>query len=405
MSQIINMSLLFETPPWKRVNIVKQIREEWSDNFLSFKKVPEGQEIVPKITELEVDINELKQKIETSFNDAFDWDSWKKLGNPYEFIYTPSKEKYPLPSISIQNPLSRSYFKLWEMFKTFDVKFPQTLRTAHVCEGPGGFIQCIYDWAEKHNNRIQGTTAMTLRPDHASIPGWKRAANFLKKYPNINVEYGPNRDGNIMNPENQEYFIEKSRGAHIFTADGGFDFSEEYDKQEINMFPLILNSIIIALNVLLVDGICIIKIFDMHYQITKDAMSLLASQFKGWTIYKPATSRPCNSERYFIGMGYRGRSNQIIMALRQLRGEYDDSLESFLLPEFSNRFINAFEDQNRPMLERQQKSIEHILDISSKYSYEDYYKEAIKLMGPSEEWCKLFRIPYHGFNINLSSKS
>jgi 23S rRNA U2552 (ribose-2'-O)-methylase RlmE/FtsJ len=399
------MSILFETPPWKQATTVKQSKIEWLDKFLLFKKAEEGQEIIPTISELEEEINTLKHKIETSFNDSFDWDSWKKLGNPYEFIYTPSKDKYPLPSISIQNPLSRSYFKLWEIFKIFEVKFPQSIRTAHICEGPGGFIQCIYDWAAKHNNHIQGTTAMTLRPDNASIPGWKRAANFLKKHPNINIEYGPNRDGNIMNPENQSYFIEKARSSHIFTADGGFDFSEEYEKQEINMFPLILNSVIMAISVLAQDGLCVIKIFDMHYQITKDLISLLASQFKSWSIYKPATSRPCNSERYFIGMGFRGRNNSVIMALRKLRGEYDESLVSFLEPEFSNKFINSFETQNKPILERQQMAINHTLNIANKYKYEEYYKEALINRKSSENWCKRFGVPYHTFNSNLASKS
>ncbi len=399
------MSLIFETPPWKQAKIIKQPKIEWLDTFLMFKKADEGQEILPFITELEEEINNLKHKIEISFNDSFDWDSWKKLGNPYEFIYTPSKDKYPLPSISIQNPLSRSYFKLWEIFKIFEIKFPQSLRTAHVCEGPGGFIQCIYDWAEKYNNHVQTSTAMTLRPDHASIPGWKRAANFLKKHPNINIEYGPNRDGNIMNPDNQSYFIEKARNSHIFTADGGFDFSEEYEKQEINMFPLILNSAIIAISVLTLNGLCIIKIFDMHYQITKDLMSILASQFKSWSIYKPATSRPCNSERYFIGMDFRGRNNEIIMALQKLRGEYDESLASFLSPEFSKKFTNSFENQIAPILERQKIAINHTLDISTKYNYEEYYKEVVKNRGASEDWCKRFGIPYYGFNSNLANKS
>jgi cap2 methyltransferase len=305
----------------------------------------------------------------------------------------------PLPSISIQNPLSRSYFKLWEIFKTFNIKFPQSLKTSHVCEGPGGFIQCSYDWASKYNSKIKETIAMTLRPDHSSIPGWKRAANFLKKYPSISVEYGPNRDGNIMNPDNQEYFIEKSKGSFLFTADGGFDFSEEYNKQEINMLPLILNSIIIALSVLSQNGMCIIKIFDMHYQITKDIMAILASQFKQWTIYKPATSRPCNSERYFLGIGYRGKSDKIIMALRQLRGEYDDNLESFLSPDFSNQFTNSFEEQNKPILERQYSSIKHILNISQNHEYNEYYKKIINDRTASENWCKKFGIPYYKANL------
>jgi 23S rRNA U2552 (ribose-2'-O)-methylase RlmE/FtsJ len=397
------MSILFETPPWRLINVIKQPKIDWSDNFLSFQKAQSGEEVIPSISALETDINALKKEIETSFDDTFDWDLWKKLGNPYEFIYTPSKDKYPLPSISIQNPLSRSYFKLWEIFKIFDIKFPQSMRTAHVCEGPGGFIQCAYDWAEKTNVKIKATTAMTLRPDHSSIPGWKRASNFLKKYPGINVEYGPNRDGNIMNPENQEYFIEKARTSHLFTADGGFDFSEEYDKQEINMFPLILNSAIIALNVLAQNGICVIKIFDTHYQITKDLMGLLASQFRQWCVYKPATSRPCNSERYFIGMEYRGRSEKVIMALRQLRGEYDENLVSFLTPDFSNAFAKTFEEQNKSILERQHSAISYILDISKKRSYEEYYKEVLSMRGASEEWCKRFGIPYYKTNPEFKS--
>jgi cap2 methyltransferase len=387
------MSIIFETPPWKKVNIIKQEKLEWKDSFFCFKK--SDVEIIPKISELENDINILKKEIEVLFKDSYEWDSWKKLGNPYEFVFTPSKDKYPLPSLSIQNPLSRSYFKLWEIFKTFNINFPRNFRTAHVCEGPGGFIQCIYDWAEKQHNNIMSTVAMTLRPDHPSIPGWKRATVFLKKHKNINIEYGPNRDGNIMNPENQEYLIQKSRNSFIFTADGGFDFSDEYDKQETNMFPLILNSGIIALQTLSQEGCCIIKIFDMHYQITKDLISILASQFRSWSIYKPATSRPCNSERYFIGINYRGKSEKIIDMLKQLRGEYDDNLVSFLTEDYSNHFVKSFEEQNKLILERQKESIKNILDSYKQYSFEEYYKKSLEKITYSEEWCKVFSIPYN----------
>ena len=117
------MSIIFETPPWKKVNVIKQEKLEWKDSFFCFKK--SENEVIPTLTDLENDINILKKEIETSFTDSYEWDSWKKLGNPYEFVFTPSKDKYPLPSLSIQNPLSRSYFKLWEMFKIFDINFPR----------------------------------------------------------------------------------------------------------------------------------------------------------------------------------------------------------------------------------------------------------------------------------------
>ena len=48
------------------------------------------------------------------------WDKAKKLGNDYELIYLPNKRnKYD--SIASEQPLSRSYFKLWEIIHDFNL--------------------------------------------------------------------------------------------------------------------------------------------------------------------------------------------------------------------------------------------------------------------------------------------
>lgn len=384
------MSSINEDPPWRKYNLLKQEKVEWKDSFFCLTDVSSAS---VSLTELEEDINVLKKEIEGVFVDPYSWDLWKKLGNPYEFVYTPSKENNPLPSIAIQNPLSRSYFKLWEIMHLIDHKFPQRIKTAHVCEGPGGFIQCLYDWSGKKKFSIGETNAMTLRPDNPSIPGWKRATNFLKRHRTINIEYGPENDGNILNPINQEYFIQKSRGSYIFTADGGFDFSEEYDKQESNMFSLILNSSLIALQVLMQGGICIIKIFDMHNQATKDLLSVLGLSFKQWCIYKPATSRPCNSERYFIGIDYRGKVQKVIDVLKAVRDK-DVVSGSFLSAEISDTLNHKFIEQNRPILERQRDAIKGVIEAAKKYSYEEYFTKAVKLVNYAEDWCRKFSIAY-----------
>ena len=178
-------------PPWQIINVVKQEKLEYNSNFFCYDSI-----IKEPLTPIENDIITLKKDIEICFPNTFDWDLWKKLANPYECIFTPSKDKYQLPSVSILNPLSRSYFKLWEIFSVFNMKFPQRIKTSHVCEGPGGFIQAAYDWAEKKKLCIAATYAMTLRPNNPSIPGWRRATTFLKKYNQINIEYGPTKDGN-----------------------------------------------------------------------------------------------------------------------------------------------------------------------------------------------------------------
>ena len=387
-------------PPWQTIKIVKQEKLEYDDNFFCLASA--NAIATADLSSHDIDILALKKEIEVCFPNTYDWDAWKKLGNPYECIFTPTKDIHPLPSVSVLNPLSRSYFKLWEIFMLFDIKFPQRMKTAHVCEGPGGFIQCAYEWAEKAKTTITATNAMTLRPDHPSIPGWRRATNFLKKHRQINIEYGPSNDGNILLSENQDYFVEKAKGAHLFTADGGFDFSEEYDRQEINMYPLIVSSALIGLQTLAVGGHAVIKVFDMHYQLTRDVISLIASTFRQWVIYKPATSRPCNSERYFIGMDYRGKSPNVISMLKKLLTLTEDeriTFNSFLNPTLSEKFRVILEEQNKPVLEKQRQSIAEVLHAYKTKTFEEYYNNSLALVKKSEEWCLKFKIPYHKTTI------
>ncbi len=239
------------------------------------------------------------------------WEYYKKLTNPYELIFT-TQGDIPTPqSICIVKPLSRSYFKMIEMLSIigfFDMFKGSAIRTAHVCEGPGGFIEATYDMGERLRRRVVGTKTMTLKPTHNHIPGWRRAANFLRKHPEVKIHYGPKGTGDILDAANRAAFIEDARHVHLFTADGGVDFTTNFPEQEKTIFPLLCASIHIGLNVLCTGGVFILKFFDAFSVPTQDLIIGLGSQFKRWTLYKPATSRPCNSEQYFIGVDYKGLS-------------------------------------------------------------------------------------------------
>ena len=56
-----------------------------------------------------------KEKID-SLENSDNWDKMKKIGNPYELIYTTYNKKRKNDSISNYVPISRSYFKMWEIF-------------------------------------------------------------------------------------------------------------------------------------------------------------------------------------------------------------------------------------------------------------------------------------------------
>ena len=71
------------------------------------------------------------------------WDIYKKYTNPYEYIHTIVQQKKK--SVSKYKPISRSYFKMIEMIRTFRL-LPETstpITTFHLAEGPGGFIEAL----------------------------------------------------------------------------------------------------------------------------------------------------------------------------------------------------------------------------------------------------------------------
>ena len=74
------------------------------------------------------------------------WEYYKKIVNPYELVYTKKKYKNFPECISTVRPLSRSYFKMIEIMDLcgFFHQQGKSIRTAHVCEGPGGFIEALY---------------------------------------------------------------------------------------------------------------------------------------------------------------------------------------------------------------------------------------------------------------------
>jgi 23S rRNA U2552 (ribose-2'-O)-methylase RlmE/FtsJ len=253
---------------------------------------------------------ELKNRI-LPYEEQGHWELLKKMVNPYELVYTPEDPQFH-PSLSVLKPLSRSYFKMIELLDTMQwiEKLPKQtpkVRTAHVAEGPGGFIQAIVDILDRAHKQLQVATAITLKPTDHRVPGWRRASSFLQRNKQIKLIYGPDGSGDIYKKENQEAFIEATKpGVHLFTADGGFDFSTNYQIQEEQVYHLLLCSVYTGIKCLMTGGSMVLKVFDTYAAPTKILISLLGRCFTSWALVKPCLSRPCNSERYFVGREFKG---------------------------------------------------------------------------------------------------
>lgn len=330
------------------------------------------------------DLTQLKKQIE-SFSSHEVWEISKKITNPYEAIFS-SDEYFPSLSLLHQPPLSRSYFKMIEMIKVAGIVKKENGITAHICEGPGGFIQACLQILNPSN-----IYAMTLKPTRPQIPGWKKSSYFLRQHPQIFLEYGADGTGNICCLENQKVFAKKAAGAYLFTADGGFDFSIDYSKQEFSVFPLLLSSFTLGFKTLAKGGTMIIKLFDMYSPLTQDLLIGCASFFKDFMIYKPATSRPCNSERYFIGRGFLGEQAPTV----QLWIQFLQSISMRQISSFTRLFGNtkwpsaitdAFEEQIKYQENLQMKCITETFQLKK----EDILRYIQINLEMSDEWCRTF---------------
>ena len=271
-------------------------------------------------------LQQAKNEIDLFYKEG-KWDDYKKITNPYEYIFL-SWNRRSSRSVATRQPLSRSYFKMIELWKRLDLTAELEdlaerdggLLTAHAAEGPGGFIEACSVMCDTLDWSFKSTHAITLRSDAKNIPGWRKAASFLEDRPQIVIHSGADETGNILIQANQDAFVSTTRtahpqGVHVFTADGGFDFSSDYNAQEDSVFPLLLAESIIGLRVLGKGGALIIKCFDTLEQPTVDLIWLISRAFRSWGLVKPRTSRAGNAERYIIGKGFLGDCDDILTIL------------------------------------------------------------------------------------------
>jgi hypothetical protein len=272
-------------------------------------------------TPLHESLTALKNEIDDVAEIGY-WDDAKKITNPYEYIFL-SLQRRMHRSVSGIVPLSRSYFKmieLWDLLSldallTRDRPFTST----HGAEGPGGFLEAVQHRTGRHTRML----AMTLRSTERAVPGWRKSHAFLAEYPDIRITYGADGTGNLYSLANQAAFVthatewlaasatataasaSASGKALLYTADGGFDFSSDYNGQENTVHRLLAAEALAGLQTLAPGGTMIIKVFDTKHIATLELLWMVGGCFERTAMVKPHTSRPANSERYWVGCGLK----------------------------------------------------------------------------------------------------
>ena len=310
-----------------------------------------------------------------------DWDTFKKYTNPYEYIH--SSIPYKKKSVSKHKPLSRSYFKMIEIINTFNLTFDtKPLCSFHLAEGPGGFIEAIANLRSCTYDKYVGMTILDEKND-PNIPAWKKTEHFLRQNKNVFIETGADKTGNILSLDNFTYCKEKyASSMDLVTADGGFDFSLDFNNQEINITQLLFGQIIYALTMQKKGGVFILKIFDSFMQHSIDLLYILSSFYEKVYIIKPQTSRYANSEKYVVCKGFLfnscenfypflHRAFEKMLSFTNKNNIPELFIHRFLNAPISYFFINKLEDFNAIFGQQQIENIHYtILLISSKHKQE-----------------------------------
>ena len=352
------------------------------------------------------------------------WDTFKKYTNPCEYIHTmvPFKKK----SVAKTKPISRSYFKMIELLHIFPI-FPvgksssRSISSFHLAEAPGGFIEAIgrmrRDLCPGNTDQYTGMTLL----DHTdtTVPTWKKG-DFMHDFSaNVLLENGVDGTGNILSldnfvdicsPESKKKYVGMM---DIVTGDGGFDFSTDFNQQEIAIGKLLFAQIAYAACLQKRGGSFVLKIFDSFMAHTVDLMYLLSTMYEKVYIVKPQTSRYANSEKYLVCMGFIHETKRVYpyfhacfrdMVLQNEENSCKKKIGRLLniLPSFL--FLQKMEEYNAIYAQKQMMNIQYTITlIESKNKHEKIENLIQTNVQKSTNWCIKYGVPYHTITFPIAT--
>ncbi|XP_062381136.1 cap-specific mRNA (nucleoside-2'-O-)-methyltransferase 2 [Sardina pilchardus] len=214
---------------------------------------------------------------------------------------------------------TQAWAKFYEVLGTFEllpaVALQQgELHSVHLCEAPGAFVSALNHFLRSGGGVPCDWTwvANTLNPYHEAngrthtIADDRLLARTLPWW-----FFGSDNTGDVMR---QEHLLElqalvrrhgDSQGTHLVTADGSFDCQEDPGEQEAAVAPLQLCEAVCALMVLAPGGSLVLKVFTLLEHSSVSLLYLLCCCFRRLRVFKPATSKPGNSELYVVCVCFR----------------------------------------------------------------------------------------------------
>jgi 23S rRNA U2552 (ribose-2'-O)-methylase RlmE/FtsJ len=300
------------------------------------------------------------------------------------------------------------------------------LKTFHIAEGPGGFIEAIAHLRKEYNssnNQFRTNDeivkdaywGLTLLKNEPGIPSWRKLKDKIRRdnIENVNFFMGKNEEGNLFDYENlEECGRNHYNSCDIVTADGGFDFSLNFEDQERVATKLLLVQILYAIILQKKGGTFIIKFFDMFNYASLELVYILKSFYSTVIVTKPKTSRYANSERYIVARHYIYDSSRIFIApfisiIKRLSSEEsnNENIMRILNIDLPHFFVSNMEQANILLGKQQLMTINNTNQLI-KTGKNDKIEKMVKMnKEKSVKWCLENNIPHNKIrNENIFKK-
>lgn len=286
------------------------------------------------------------------------WDKYKRITNDFELV---SGHYNKAPALSSAHNVSRSFYKLIEIVHdVIGINFVNTRKDTMTCaflaEGPGGFIEAFIDLRRscRCNDVIDNLYGMTLQSQCKKIPRWRVGREYLQVNP-VNFMTGVDKTGNLYNIDNIDDLVNTigENKCDLVTGDGGFDFSSDYDSQEVASLKLIACELYAVLRLQRLDGCSVIKVFDLWKSGTHAILDIVFKAYKDVYLFKPLTSRPANSEKYLVCVGFKGAAEGDLELLRGFITENRRDLQG----DRATHLLQCLCEINKTLTSRQMNSI------------------------------------------------
>jgi hypothetical protein len=315
------------------------------------------------------------------------------------------------PRVFPAKAMTNAWLKCWEIIHEFQL-LPQEGHCNVFCnaELPGAFIYAIHHYIQTNTKATYDWVANSLYPSDGSILGdeFGLYERYKDKWLMTNEK---DNNGDVTNPTIIEKIRERCQHKiDLYTSDIGIglDYST-FEKQEQVEALLQLGQLLCGLSTLRKGGHLVCKQFMFFSPFSMSMMYLASQCFEAFTIFKPQTSRPANSEMYIIGKGFKGFTDKdtelIYKQLMELLLTWNDKKEEermneYIVPLPEHAYLTMYLALHRIYNRQIQYIKNNIATVCELYpSPATFHTVKAHYFFKSEqqrlrEWIKRFDIPY-----------